>query len=183
MSASASAVASKRPRMRPVFEMNLPAPGQAVLDEIRRALKRANARVDGVVLVTQAELTTHRPEAHFWSPYLSVEVFQRDDGGWALKGRFAPEPNVWILFMGVYGILGMGALGGVMFGVSQWIVREPPWALVATPLCLALIGFTYGAAFIGQGLGAEEMYRLRSFIDDCVSAATRAAVEAADPQI
>ena len=30
---------------------------------------------------------------------------------------------------------------------------------------VALIAFIYGAAFIGQGLGAEDMYELRSFVD------------------
>jgi hypothetical protein len=36
------------------------------------------------------------------------------------------------------------------------------------------MAFTYGAVFIGQGLGSEEMYRLRSFVDDCVEGAERA---------
>lgn len=56
------------------------------------------------------------------------------------------------------------------------MVGESPWALAGVPAALALVGFTYGAAFIGQGLGAEEMYRLRSFVDDCVEAAAQPTV-------
>ena len=160
--------------MRPVFEVSLRTTGSAVLEEIRRALGRKDALVDGSVLRGHAEITTRRAEAHFWSPHLSLEVIERDDGAWALKGRFAPEPNVWILFLGIYGILGMIGLGALMYGVSQWMVRESPWALWGVPASIALVAFTYGAAFIGQGLGAEEMYRLRSFVDGCVEAARRA---------
>ena len=166
-----------------MFEVSLRGPGAAVLDEVRRALGREGGRVDGAVLRGHAELTTRRAEAHFWSPHLSLELLQREDGAWALKGRFAPEPNVWILFMSLYGILGMGVVAGLMYGASQALVGETPWALAAAPAGLALIGFTYGAAFIGQGLGAEEMYRLRSFVDDCVERAERLEAPSADPQI
>jgi hypothetical protein len=175
---------STRPRMRPRFEVELDVPGDAVLASLRGALRASRAPVDGSVLTTQAELTTHRPDAHFWSPYLSVEVSRDDDGRWRLTGRFAPEPNVWILFMGVYGILGMGALAALMFGASQHLVGEAPWALAGAPVALGLIAFTYGAAFIGQGLGAEEMYTLRSFVDDAVEAARvahAATLASADP--
>jgi hypothetical protein len=96
---------------------------------------------------------------------------------------FAPEPNVWILFMGLYGILGMGALGGVMYGLSEVLVGQRPYGLAVGAAFVALMGFTYGAAFIGQGLGAEEMYRLRSFVDDCVEVAERVEGPADDPQI
>lgn len=159
--------------MRPVFEMPLASPGGAVVEAIRRKLRDPHAPVEGVVLASGAEITTGKQERHFWSPYLSVEVAREDGGAWHLHGRFAPEPNVWILFLGIYGILGMAGLGALMYGVSQWMVRETPWALAGVPAALALVAFTYGAAFIGQGLGAEEMYRLRSFIDDCVEEASR----------
>lgn len=174
---------SQRPRMRPLFVVPLRVEGSAVLDAVRRRLAAADTGVEGVVLQSQAELTTRRKEAHFWSPYLSVEFTQTPDNAWVLHGRFAPEPNVWILFMGIYGILGMGALGGVMFGLSELLVGERPYGMLASAAFFALIGFTSGAAFIGQGLGAEEMYRLRSFVDDCVEAAERIEGPANDPQI
>jgi hypothetical protein len=110
--------------MRPVFEVPLPVAGDALIDQIRRRLRDPTARVEGVMLAAGAELTTVKAEQHFWSPYLSVEVARGDDGAWALCGRFAPEPNVWILFLGIYGILGMVGLGALMYGLSQWMVRR-----------------------------------------------------------
>jgi hypothetical protein len=157
--------------MRPMFVVPLPVAGDAVVDQIRRRLRDPKARVEGAVLSAGAELTTATSEQHFWSPCLSVEVSRGDDGAWTLSGRFAPEPNVWILFLGIYGIVGMLGLGALMYGLGQWMVGESPWALLGAPAALALMAFTYGAAFIGQGLGAEEMYRLRSFVDDCIESA------------
>jgi hypothetical protein len=39
------------------------------------------------------------------------------------------------------------------------------------PTAVALFGFVYGATLIGQGLGAEQMYTMRTLIDRaCVNA-------------
>jgi hypothetical protein len=40
--------------------------------------------------------------------------------------------------------------------------------MLAAPVSLALIGFVYGAAFIGQGLTVDDMYAMRAFVDTLV---------------
>lgn len=167
-----SEAVSARPRMRPRFEMRLDVPADDVLDRLRAQIAAPRSTVGGTVLRRQAELCIPRAQAHFWSPCLSLEFSREtDDAPWTLRGRFAPEPGVWMLFMGIYGILAMGGLAGLMYGVSQWMIHETPWALVGAPIALALIAFTYGAALIGQGLGAAEMYTLRAFVDRAVESA------------
>jgi hypothetical protein len=95
-----------------------------------------------------------------------VEAFE--DGSETLCGRFSPHPNVWTGFLTLYATLFMGGVFGLIFGFSQWSLSMTPWGLVGVPVALALAAFTYGAAFIGQGLGAEEMYTIRSFVDDAM---------------
>lgn len=165
---------SARPRLRPRFERALEVPAEAVLERLRAQLAAPAAPVAGKVLRRQAELCIPRAQAHFWSPCLSLE-FEREGetGPLTLHGRFAPEPGVWMLFMGIYGILAMGGLAGLMFGLGQWMVGEAPWALLGAPAALVLIAFTHGAALIGQGLGATEMYTLRTFVDRAVETAAR----------
>ena len=160
-----------RPRMRPRFEVELDVPADRVLAQLRRRLAARDATVAGVVLPRQVELRVPHARAHFWSPSLSLEIDREDDGATCLRGRFAPEPSVWMMFMGLYGTLGMGGTLASMFGVSQWIANEPAWAFVGVPIALALMAFVYGAAFIGQGLAASEMYALRSFVDHAIEAA------------
>lgn len=165
---------SDRPRMRPRYEVTLDVPIEGVLASLREELGRSDAPVRGVVRATYAELRVPEAQAHFWSPRLSLELERGDAGSGCLRGRFAPDPSVWMLFMGLYGVFGMGGTLAVMFGVSQWMIRNAPWALLGAPVALALAALTYGAAFIGQGLGASQMYVLRAFVDHAIEAAREA---------
>jgi uncharacterized integral membrane protein len=75
------------------------------------------------------------------------------------------------MFMAVYIFLAIVALGGITYGIVQATLGQPPWALWIAPAAVALFGFVYGATLIGQGLGAEQMYTMRSLIDRaCVDA-------------
>jgi len=143
----------------------------AVLDRLGERVVD-HPQIAGTFFRRHAVLRMTEREQHFWSPYLYLEAQLPDpddeDAPDApqLHGRFAPHPHVWTLFMAIYGVLSLTALGGLMVGLSQWSLGWTPWALAVAPAAIALIGFVYGAAFIGQGLGAEQMYELRSLLDD-----------------
>ena len=62
-------------------------------------------------------------------------------------------------------ICAIAAIGAGCYGGAQLILGEAPWAFWGVPVAVVLAGFVYGAAFIGQGLGAEDMYELRSVVD------------------
>lgn len=130
-----------------------------------------HAVCSGTVFRKHAVLFMRANERHFWSPYLYLEAqlpdAEDEDAPAAprLHLRFAPHPNVWTLFMAIYGVLGMVGTLGLMYGLSQWWLGWTPWALAAAPAAVALIGFVYGAAFIGQGLGSAQMYELRALVD------------------
>ncbi|MEZ4387054.1 MAG: hypothetical protein R3D98_05670 [Candidatus Krumholzibacteriia bacterium] len=152
------------PRMRPRFEVPLGAGAPHVLDVLRHHLARPDCRFQGQVVTGHAMLTLPRERRSLLSPVLNLEVAERPRGP-VLVGRFSPQPNVWTGFMAVYGVLGLAGLGGLMYGFAQLTVDEAPWAMLAAPIALALIGFVYGAAFIGQGLTVDEMYGMRAFVD------------------
>ena len=97
----------------------------------------------------------------------------RPDGERTLLGRFAPHPNVWTGFMAGYGVLSMVALLSIVYAYVQWSLGHAPWAALGFPAALALMGFEYGAAFIGQGLGAEQMYTLRRLLDEVLEGGER----------
>ncbi len=113
------------------------------------------------------ELLPHRSTRHFWSPQLTIDV---EDGaeGVRLRGRFGPHPHVWTLYVAMHAIGAMGTLGAVVFGVSQYLVGQTPWALVALPASPILAALVWALGFVGQGLGAEQMYRLRRFLEECI---------------
>jgi len=164
-----SGVRPKRPRMRPTFQIPLhPASGEAVLAAMSDALTTTDCGIQGRVLRRNAELTTAQHGQHLWSPHLTLQVSEDEPGRQVLCGRFGPHGHVWTGFMAIYGVLTMVATLSLMLGISQWIAALTPWGFLIAPVAVTLGGFTYGATFIGQGLGSEEMYELRSFVDRCV---------------
>ncbi len=154
----------RRPRMRPTFRLPLSVDGESLLATIEENLRCEEHGICGVVIAPNADLRIPEGEQHFFSPVLALKVADID-GQMTLLGRFAPHPHIWMLYMCVYGVLAMVATGGAMYGASQWILHQPPWALWFVPAAAVLMGFVYGAAFIGQGLGSEQMYELRTFLD------------------
>ncbi|MEZ4324967.1 MAG: hypothetical protein R3B40_07130 [Polyangiales bacterium] len=167
---------SRPPRMRPTFELPLGVRGpsqDAVLDGLRVVMSRDPAGIGGVVFRRTAVLWLTRERRRFYSPCLHVHFGSRPDGERTLLGRFAPHPNVWTGFMAGYGVLSMVALLSIVYAYVQWSLGHTPWAALGFPAALALMGFEYGAAFIGQGLGAEQMYTLRRLLDEVLEGGER----------
>lgn len=161
--------------MRPTFELPLEPPPELVLDALRDVMKRDRQGIGGVVFRRTAVLWLTRERRRFYSPCLHVHFGATEGGEPTLLGRFAPHPNVWTGFMAGYGVLTMTALLCLVYGYVQWSLGQAPFALLGVPAALALIGFEYGAAFIGQGLGAGQMYTLRSLLDHALGAAAEQA--------
>lgn len=150
--------------MRPRFELQLPVERETWLDALRRLLDDEPGVCTGQIFRKHAVVEVRDDKRSFWSPYLNLDVDDEPDGS-AIRGRFSPHPHVWTLFMAIYILLAILGLAGVVYGFVQYTLGEPPWGAWITPAAVALFGFVYGATLIGQGLGAEQMYVMRSLID------------------
>ncbi len=153
--------------MRPSFERSLPGAGEIFFQLLREALDRGECPCRGKVFEDHAILEIREKDQHYWSPHLGLMVLppEKEGGLSVLKGRFSPNPGVWTLFVAIYALLGIAAMAGLVYGLAQWSMDEGPWAFLVIPAAVGLAAFTYGAAFIGQGLGAEQMFFLRSFTE------------------
>lgn len=160
-----------KPRMRPVFTITLTSQGTDVMRTLDAALQSGTSGLVGQVLPRHAVLQLPPERRSILSPFLNLELVDEDDGV-VLKGRFSPHPNVWTGFMAIYGLLGMAGLVCAMYGLSQWWLGHRAWVLLGVPGSLAAIAFVYGAAVIGQGLAADEMYDLRALVDRAVREAS-----------
>jgi len=156
--------------------MQLPVARETWLDALRSGLEDESGSLRGQVFRKHAVVQMRDAERTFWSPYLNLEVEDEPDGS-AIVGRFSPHPNVWTMFMAIYILLALTALGGLSYGIVQYTLGQTPWSLWIVPAALGLYGFVYGATLIGQGLGAEQMYTMRSLVDRACVDALRARVE------
>ena len=157
---------SHQPRMRPEFVEPLAMDPGAFYGTLQQRLTQEGATCRGRVFDGGAILRVREREEHIWSPALHLFVERQSAGeGWEVRGRFSPSSPVWMFFMFIYlGLLCVGVCAACWGGV-QVFMGEAPWAFWGVPLVVALAAFTYGAAFIGQGLGAEDMHELRSVVE------------------
>ncbi len=149
-----------RPRPRPTFELVSALPAEELIRRVRAFLKQSR-RLRGVIQPDRLELSWTEEEIRFWSPHLVVDLKPEGEGT-RVCCKFGPDPYLWATY--VLGSLGLAVLSCVAlaFGVSQLIMHVTPWGLYAAPGGAVLAGLAYGASYVGQGLGSEQMYLMRA---------------------
>lgn len=154
------------PRVRPQFEIDLALDADTLMGRVRERLAQC-PHCTGVSVGRHAELFVIPAVRRLWSPWLSVTAEERDNGT-RLKGRFAPHPNIWTLYLFVAFGLGFALLVGTTWGYAQWATEKTPWAFVSVPLVAVLGLLLYSASQIGQRLGGEQMQQLRSALEELI---------------
>lgn len=114
-----------------------------------------------------AMISIDESKRHFWSPWMHLEI--RDDQRRTIAGRFSPHPSIWTGFM--FAFLGIACLTffAVMFGVSQQLSGQSPWAYVFIPIGLLAIATLWFISKTGQKLAYDEIERMRSKIEACLN--------------
>jgi hypothetical protein len=158
-------VRTSGPRLRPSFEVVVDKPPERVLADFKAALARPDADVVAKVRDDVLQVQMPRPEVTTWSPSMDLRVEGRQ-GKTVVYGRIGPQPQVWTTFMFFHMIIAMSGLGGLMWGIAAAAAGESAWPVWIAVIALFLHAFVAGAAFIGQGLGSDQMHRLRAFVDD-----------------
>jgi hypothetical protein len=145
--------------------LELPLAPDVVVERVRRHLE-VDRGVSGAVFHRTVLLTVRDEDTHFWSPHLDVQLDDGRDGGTQLTAMFTPHPQVWTGFLAVQALFAFLSLGAAAWLASVLMLGQDP-IVAAGALGLLLFGggFAYGAAYVGQGLGSEQMYVLRAFLD------------------
>jgi hypothetical protein len=155
-----------RPRARPRFSLELPLTPEQIIERVQLRLAGRDCPVTGSVFRRTLLLTVHAQARHFWSPHLDVQLADVPTGGTRLTAVFAPHPQIWTSFVAVQFLFGLLSVGAGVSVISMVTLgRDPWWALASLGAMLFGGGFAYGAAYVGQGLGSEQMYELRAFLD------------------
>jgi hypothetical protein len=161
------------PRFRPRFVLPLLIPPESFHAAVREAVKRPGAPVTAITLPLQVELRLPEKEQKLFTPVLNVVVREDDDGKPVLKARFAPHPHLWTLVISLYFALVFIGIGGAMYAASQVIMGGSLWSLAVLPIAAAVGGFIHGGILIGQGLSADQMHVLRTFLERTLEDKTR----------
>ena len=153
------------PRLRPAFEVVVDRPPDLVLADFKAALARPDVDVVAKVRNDVLQVGMPAPEVTTWSPSMDLRV-EGQNGRTVVYGRIGPQPQVWTTFMFFHMMIAMMGIGGLMWGIGSAAAGGSAWPMWIALAAAFLHAFVAGAAFIGQGLGADQTHRLRAFVDD-----------------
>jgi hypothetical protein len=151
-------------QLRPRFRAQTPLSLAELTSRLRTELERPDALFDGKVLKEFAVLRILAKDQHYWSPELSLQLEQLEDGT-LVRGLFGPRPAVWTMFAGFYTFTIFLSLIALLYGLSQWSLNMVPYGLWMLPVPLVLLVSAYATALVGQRLGQEQMQELHHFVD------------------
>lgn len=109
-------------------------------------------------------------EQHYWSPQLDIVFEKLPDGNTLIRGLYGPNPNVWTLFMFLYGSVILSILFWGIYEGSQYslgILTAFSWVI---PILCGVGGFLYLVSQFGQKLGAEQTFALHHFLEESLHA-------------
>lgn len=155
-----------RPRARPRFSVETPLPPEAVTQRVKEHLTRDGGTVMGSTYPRTMSLTIKKEHRHFWSPHLDAQLTALPGGGTRIDGMFAPHPQLWTMFVALQLMFALLSVAAGIFLISRLTLGGD--LLLPIGLLAAMLfggGFSYGAAYVGQGFGSEQMYELRAFLD------------------
>jgi hypothetical protein len=116
----------------------------------------------GIALEHRIELSFIGEDHHFYSPQVLVHVRPAESGGSTLNAQLGPDPHIWSLYIFTYVSMVVLAIFAAVFGAVQWSLGQTPYIFALSPFAAIVAALVYGASFVGQGLGAEQMYLLRA---------------------
>lgn len=127
----------------------------------------ASAESSGVFAQRAGRHVTISPviaDRHLWSPWLHVEVEQRDSGS-LVRAKYSPHPNLWTSFAFGYLTLGTLVFFAGFFALAQTLIGQGTWAWWVTIASLVGMFVMWVTAKVGQQLAHDQMIELRQKLD------------------
>ncbi len=150
-------------RLRPRFRKIIELPSEVVKEKIHASIKTNKELCSGKIVDNHIILKIPASQQHYWSPQLTLEL-EKDNGDTLIRGLFGPKPGVWTMFVFFYSAIGFLTLMGLIFGLSQMMLKMDAYGLWSVPVGTALLFGLFIMSKIGQRLGHEQMHQLNTVV-------------------
>lgn len=154
-------------RIRPRFKKVVELPSDQIKVMIHEHLKRSPEVCKGEIVDHHVILKIPKKDQHYWSPQLSLEL-ENIENGTLIRGLFGPKPGVWTMFVFFYSAIGFLTLLGLLFGLSQMMLKMEAYGLWIVPVGLLLMAGLFIMSKVGQSMGRQQMHQLREFLAKAV---------------
>tara|TARA_R110002049_G_scaffold50370_3_gene143024 strand:- start:42084 stop:42617 length:534 start_codon:yes stop_codon:yes gene_type:complete len=154
-------------KMQPTFTLDVPLSTRESVARMREAIRTAGLAGNTDAAGTCIDFKIDAEQQRFWSPHLSVQFSDTDDGS-QLFARYSPRPEIWTMVMAIYAVVTITMLAALIYGYVQWFLGQSPWAFAMVPFGMLLIGSLHAASLVGQSLSADQMELLRDRLDQVI---------------
>jgi hypothetical protein len=152
-------------RLRPRSRYTLKLPQQEVLNRIDEQLKKRKFPLTGIVVQEHAFIRISEKDQHYWSPEMHVWVREEENES-IIYSVIGPKPKIWTMFIFFYTIILVLIFFGGSYGFIQLILGIKADFIWSIPIGLMALTLVYGAAYLGQHKGKEQMEILKKFFDE-----------------
>jgi hypothetical protein len=153
--------------IRPRFREEVGLSPSDIKQKIQMALDSSREICLGKMVDNHVILKIPKSRQHYWSPQLTLEL-EEIEKGTLIRGLFGPKPGVWTMFVFLYSAIGFLTLMGLMFGLSQMMLKMEAYAMWSVPVGLLLLATLFITSKVGQKLGRDQMEVLKKFVDDAL---------------
>lgn len=154
-------------RLRPRFKKKV----DFALDEVKERIKSSineNAELcKGKIVDNHVILKIPSAQQHYWSPQLTLEL-QKENEATIIRGLFGPKPTVWTMFVFFYSAIGFLTLMGLIFGLSQMMLKMNPYGLWSVPIGGTILIGLFIMSKIGQGFSQDQMHQLNTVVTEAL---------------
>lgn len=154
-----------RPRFQIVLEHMEP---KMVFEHVQKDVKCISSECMAVFRQPHMELMFKPEYRHYWSPRLSLE-FEGQEQKTVIRGLIGPHPNVWTMFMALYGVCVLLSFVGAMLAYSQWSLGQSPWGMYGVMGACGGAMLLYMASLLGQRMALEQTIRLRRALEESLA--------------
>ena len=150
-------------RLRPRFKEKYTLSSDEIKQRIRYSLTENKDKWQGEIVDNHIILKIPKHQQHYWSPQLTMEL-EDQQGETLIRGLFGPKPSVWTMFVFFYSSVGFLTLMGLIFGMSQMMLKMDPYGLWSVPIGLILLVGFFVMSKIGQRMSQEQMHQLNALL-------------------
>jgi hypothetical protein len=151
--------------IRPRFELSTPLSKDEVLRRLDESLKKPESYFKGYITDWHVVLKIPSVDDHFWSPQLSMDVVEKEDGA-MIYGLIGPKPSVWLMFVFFYFFLGFTLMVIAVIGFSRYNLGLSAGILWLLPIISVVLVSVYLSANFGKKLGRDQMEKLVLFVKE-----------------
>ena len=112
-----------------------------------------------------------KPEQHYWSPQLHLEINEKGESSATVHGLFGPNPTIWTMFMFFHFIIaGLFIAFGIWTYTNMSLGNSYAIQLFLSLFMIVIWFSLYFFGRMGKAKGKPDMYKLHAFMRDTLRA-------------